>query len=220
MAKADLDTIRLQIKQRLAELKAAVDNGAQLYFVPPPGANQENAMPTNSDKSSTSNEAVDPRVKEPGGIEAPFTLSADNVVDRIDNETGATIHEIVNDEKVLFSTLSKPLAFAFVTGWNSKPIPGSLSGDSAKDRDRRSARGQTGKDGGGKDGGDGSPPDQKSGGRDGEGEDPSTGSGQAHSPTRVNPKSQSGGPSINSGQANGGSADASGKSEQRKRTIV
>jgi hypothetical protein len=55
-------------------------------------------------------------------IVAPFTLCADNVVERVDKDTGAIVYEVENAGKVLFSTVTRPLAFAFVAGVNAVPV--------------------------------------------------------------------------------------------------
>jgi hypothetical protein len=54
-------------------------------------------------------------------IEAPFTLNADAIVERVDKETGATVYEVEKAGKVIYSTITRPLAFAFLAGVNANP---------------------------------------------------------------------------------------------------
>jgi hypothetical protein len=55
-------------------------------------------------------------------IAAPFTLCADAIVERVDKETGAVAYEVEKDGKVIYSTVTKPLAFAFLAGVNAVPV--------------------------------------------------------------------------------------------------
>jgi hypothetical protein len=71
-------------------------------------------------------------------IEARFVLSADNIVETTDAATGDVIHEVVKDEKVLFSTVTRPLAFAWLSGHNAavvKHAKGAGAKDVAKGED-------------------------------------------------------------------------------------
>lgn len=104
-------------------------------------AQNTQATQTNSpkpDDAPKSNEAIQ-------DIEAPFQLGPDNIVQRAEGETGQLVYDVfefpirVGEEaaqggKVLFSTLSAPLAHAFVQGYNAKPT--SAKGGNKKDDDR------------------------------------------------------------------------------------
>jgi hypothetical protein len=72
--------------------------------------------PMTTPTNNQNNDAVD-------DIVAPFTLCAENVVERVDKDTGAIVYEVENAGKVLFSTVTRPLAFAFVAGVNAVPTP-------------------------------------------------------------------------------------------------
>jgi hypothetical protein len=54
-------------------------------------------------------------------IEAPFRLSADDIFERTNEATDEVTYEIEQGGKVLFSTLSRPLAFVWMEGRNSTP---------------------------------------------------------------------------------------------------
>lgn len=52
-------------------------------------------------------------------IEAPLQLSADDIVEGVEQDGKTVIHNVIQGERVLFSTVSQPLAFAFIQGHNT-----------------------------------------------------------------------------------------------------
>jgi hypothetical protein len=52
--------------------------------------------------------------------DAPIVLTADNIISRTETDGETLAYEVVHDGELLFSTVSRPLAFAFVAGWNGK----------------------------------------------------------------------------------------------------
>lgn len=75
-------------------------------------------------------------------IVAPFALNAGAIVEKVDKETGAAIYEVEKDGKVIYSTVTKPLAFAFLAGVNAVPREAKTAADPAsagagsKERDK------------------------------------------------------------------------------------
>jgi hypothetical protein len=55
-------------------------------------------------------------------IAAPFTLCADAVVERTNENTGDLVYEVEKEGKVIYSTVTRPLAFAFLAGVNAVPV--------------------------------------------------------------------------------------------------
>jgi hypothetical protein len=69
-------------------------------------------------------------------------LTADNIIERTENDGATLIYEVEAGGKVLFSTLTRPLAFAFVAGHNAgmsgkgkpaKPVKPAKEGDAKPD---------------------------------------------------------------------------------------
>jgi hypothetical protein len=83
------------------------------------------AKSMNTPTNSTNDDALDV-------IDAPFTLDADAIVERVDKDTGATVYEVEEEGKVIYSTITRPLAFAFLAGVNANPAK-SLKGKPPKD---------------------------------------------------------------------------------------
>jgi hypothetical protein len=51
--------------------------------------------------------------------DAPLVLTADNIISRTEKDGETVAYEVVNDGKLLFSTVSRPLAQSFLIGWNA-----------------------------------------------------------------------------------------------------
>jgi hypothetical protein len=54
-------------------------------------------------------------------IAAPFTLCADAIVERTNEKAGDLVYEVEKEGKVIYSTVTRPLAFAFLAGVNAVP---------------------------------------------------------------------------------------------------
>jgi hypothetical protein len=99
----DLDAGLACIKRFKQQLEDALDQRFGNNVVKPMTAPDNNALDT---------------------IDAPFTLCADAIVERINKETGATVYEVEKEGKVIYSTITRPLAFAFLAGVNANPAKG------------------------------------------------------------------------------------------------
>jgi hypothetical protein len=71
-------------------------------------------------------------------IEAPL-LCADAIIERTNEATKELTYEVEKDGKVIFSTLSRPLAFAFMAGFNALPKAAKPEKDDAKPKSDASA---------------------------------------------------------------------------------
>jgi hypothetical protein len=72
------------------------------------------AKPVTTQTNDASADAID-------AIDAPFTLCADAIVERTDAKTGDLVYEVEKEGKVIYSTVTRPLAFAFLAGVNAVP---------------------------------------------------------------------------------------------------
>jgi hypothetical protein len=72
------------------------------------------AKPMTTQTNSANDDAV-------GDLVAPFTLCADAIVERTDAKTGDLVYEVEKEGKVIYSTVTRPLAFAFMAGVNAVP---------------------------------------------------------------------------------------------------
>jgi hypothetical protein len=52
-------------------------------------------------------------------VETPF-LNASDIAQRLETDGKTVVYDVIGDEKVLFSTVSAPLAHSFISGWNAK----------------------------------------------------------------------------------------------------
>jgi hypothetical protein len=74
-------------------------------------------------------------------IEAPF-LCADDIVDRTDTATDEIIHEVIKNGKVLYSTVTRPLTFGFIAGFNAGLSKGGASKDDTKGSNDKGSKGK------------------------------------------------------------------------------
>jgi hypothetical protein len=72
------------------------------------------AKDTVSDPVQEINPATDAKVIE----RSQLGLTADNIIERTEADGNTLIYDVEDDGKVLFSTLSEPLAFAWASGHN------------------------------------------------------------------------------------------------------
>ncbi len=98
-----------KLNAALERMKTAMAQNTQTTQTKPPAPNGGDATES----------AGDTAVQD---IEAPFQLSADDIVEAVEQDRKTIIHNVIRDEKVLFSTVSRPLADAFVFGWNAKTL--------------------------------------------------------------------------------------------------
>jgi hypothetical protein len=102
-----------EFKRKLDETLAGLRSGIMTQ-------NTQNGA--TGDAADVNDPVTDTAIK---GIEAPFQLSADDIFQRAEKETGQIVYDVIRDGRVLFSTITAPLAHAFVAGYNAKRAPGS-----------------------------------------------------------------------------------------------
>ena len=69
----------------------------------------------------------------------PLVLTADDIITRTEKDGETIAYEVVNDGKLLFSTVSRPLAQSFLIGWNAgqgKSAAKSASADASADKSK------------------------------------------------------------------------------------
>lgn len=49
----------------------------------------------------------------------PLVLTADNIISRTEKDGETVAYEVIHDSKLMFSTVSRPLAQSFLIGWNA-----------------------------------------------------------------------------------------------------
>lgn len=79
----------------------------------------EQKQPTSDGNDSALAKTEDIAVED---IEAPLQLSADDIVEGVEQDGKTVFHKVMDGERVLFATLSRPIADAFVIGWNAKAV--------------------------------------------------------------------------------------------------
>jgi hypothetical protein len=109
MNAAEWDAYNKRFKEINADILNKLDNG---YRFAPIQQGKNNMNPNNAET------AIEKPFEEVE--DAPVVLTADNIISRTEKDGETVAYEVMHDGELLFSTVSRPLAFSFVAGWNGK----------------------------------------------------------------------------------------------------
>ena len=85
------------------------------------------------------NTAPVPQDEATHAFEIPF-FNADHVVERLEADGETVVYDVIANEKLLFSTVSAPLAHSFIAGYNAR----SQSNEKSKSKPEKDVRSQSG----------------------------------------------------------------------------
>jgi hypothetical protein len=118
MNAVEWDAYNKRFKEINADILNKLDNG---YRFAPIQQGKNNMNPNNAETT------IEEPFKE--AEDTPVVVTADNIISRTEKDGETVAYEVVRDGELLFSTVSRPLAFAWIGGFNSEARTGTKTGN-------------------------------------------------------------------------------------------